>query len=255
MHQQPTVQEYQARTINDNNRARFDILPAFPRVLIQTAIERTDQHYSAPLLANVPNHLLTEHERQRRLPKAYSDAFELKLNSDVATFFDFDEMSFIYTLYDIFFNRYSRQWNIDTNILDYNLVRLQKCLDKILAMLNIEPTLMPFSSREWPIALEFYLQIDVDLFYMKTCSFRGASFHDDKDPWHSNDIDQHLFCRDAPKANFGMLPCDCKTCLCCHPSERFLQQQTPLAVQFSANHIHRFLNKYEAILNCPAVSI
>jgi hypothetical protein len=55
MYQQPSVNEYQPRTIHENNRQRLDILPAFPRVLIKTDIGRVDLHYSALLLTNVPS--------------------------------------------------------------------------------------------------------------------------------------------------------------------------------------------------------
>ena len=52
-----------------------------------------------------------------------------------------------------------------------------------------------------------------------------------------------------------MLPCNRDTCLCCHPRNDLTHRQIQPAVQFSMNHIHRFVNKYEAILNCPVVSI
>lgn len=55
MYQQPSPNEYQPHTIHENNRQRFDILPAFPRVLIKTDSGRIDLHYTAPLLANVPS--------------------------------------------------------------------------------------------------------------------------------------------------------------------------------------------------------
>jgi hypothetical protein len=200
--------------------------------------------------------LLTPHEHQRRLPNAYSDALIVKFNSVVYAFFDLEEMSFIYTLYDNYLGRCSRGWNVDMAILDYNLVRLHKCLDKVLlVMMNIEQsTVIPFTSDEWLIALEFYLQIDVDLFYMKTCSFRGADLYDDF-PEHPGYHDRkYIFCQDAPKTNFGMLPCNREICLCCHPRDDLTHRQIQPAVQFSTNYIHRFLNKYQAILNCPAVS-
>jgi hypothetical protein len=55
MYQQPTADEYQPRTIHENNRQRLDILPTFPRILIKTDIGRIDLHYTAPLLVNVPS--------------------------------------------------------------------------------------------------------------------------------------------------------------------------------------------------------
>jgi hypothetical protein len=274
MYQQPTAEEYRPRTIHENNRIRLDILPTFPRVLIKSKEGRIDLHFSAPLLANVPSmyirnfyfilnykmyifigHLLTLHERQRRSPAAYPNMYELNFKPPVFAFFNGEDMSFLYTLHEVFVGTRSNGWNVDISILDYNLVRLHKCVDKVLAQMNIESTAVPFSFDEWSIALEFYLQIDVDLFYMKTCSFRGADLYIDL-PSHYNYYGQrHLFCEDAPQANFSMLPCNCETCLCCHPRDDLTHRQLQPAVQFSTNHIHRFLNKYEAILNCPAVGL
>jgi hypothetical protein len=274
MHQQPATQEYRPRTIHANNRVRLDILPAFPRVLVETEHGDADLHFTAPLLANVSSmyifvfftmyqkhifigHLLTPHERQRRLSKAYPNAFDLKPNLSVLAYFDGKEkeMSFFYTLYEIYLGRYSRGWNVDMAILDFNLVRLHKCLDNVLTMMNIESTVIPFSLDEWSVALEFYLQIDVDIFYMKTCSFRGADLYEDL-PKHPDYYDkQYLFCENIPKANFGMLPCNREICLCCHPRDDLTHRQIQPAVHFSTNYIHRFVNKYEAILNCPAVSV
>lgn len=199
--------------------------------------------------------LLTSHERQRRLPQAYSEAVQAKFNPAVMAFFDMEEMSFIYTIFAHHLSIFYGKWDVDMSILDYNLVRLHKCLNQVLAMMNIEPIIIPFTPNEWSTALEFYLQIDVDLFYMKTCSFRGAAL-DDEIPIHStpND-DRHIFCQDTPTSIFGLLPCNLETCLCCHPRDDLTHRQIQPAVQFSINHIHRFLNKYQTILNCPAVSL
>ncbi|CAF5149273.1 unnamed protein product, partial [Rotaria socialis] len=49
------------------------------------------------------------------------------------------------------------------------------------------------------LILEFFLQIDVDVFYMKTCRFRDA------EPCPSI---KGLFCNDeSPKARYSMVPC------------------------------------------------
>ena len=105
------------------------------------------------------------------------------------TLFDLEEMSFIYTIFDHYLNIHYGRWNIDMTILDYNLVRLHKCLNKVLFMMNAEQTIIPLTPNEWSLALEYYLQIDVDLFYMKTCSFRGAGLynHITLHPMYQND--------------------------------------------------------------------
>ncbi|CAF3896220.1 unnamed protein product, partial [Rotaria sp. Silwood1] len=89
------------------------------------------------------------------------------------------------------------------------------------------PTL---NSKQMSILLEFFLQIDVDVFYMKTCRFRDA------EPCPSI---QGLFCNDeSPKARYSMVPCGTTNCPCCHSIEN--------------SSSHRFVNGYTTYLNCPA---
>ncbi len=66
---------------------------------------------------------LTPHECQRRLPQAYPDALEVKFNSSVYAFFDLEEMSFIYKIIEQYLQICYGRWNVDMNILDYNLAR------------------------------------------------------------------------------------------------------------------------------------
>ena len=85
---------------------------------------------------------------------------------------------------------------------------------------------------------------------MKTCSFRGARTDYRRQPG--------LFCRDAPQAQYGMIQCQQRTCHFCFPLQDIqavrLRQQTYVSVvKFSSAQKHRFLNGYEAILNCPTV--
>ncbi|CAF4749086.1 unnamed protein product [Rotaria sp. Silwood2] len=64
-----------------------------------------------------------------------------------------------------------------------------------------------FNSKRMSLALEFFLQIDVDTFYMKTCRFRDAQ---------PNPSTQGLFCNDElPQARYSMVPCGDDNCLCC----------------------------------------
>ena len=93
------------------------------------------------------------------------------------------------------------------------------------------------------------------MFFLKTCSFNGV-----QPRLCDNRFREGLFCIDTPEARFTITPCNHKYCLCCHsPCPRRsattgYPEQT-LAVPFSFPHIHRFVNQYEAILNCPAVSV
>ena len=49
----------------------------------------------------------------------------------------------------------------------------------------------------------------VDIFYMKTCSFRGAE---------PRSVIEGLFCgKDEPEARYTMIACGNLQCRCCHP--------------------------------------
>ena len=69
---------------------------------------------------------------------------------------------------------------------------------------------------------------------MKTCQFRGAQPH----------VAEGLLCEAEPKARYAMMPCRGQHCFLCQSSS---------AVQFTSSQSHRFVNQYEAILNCHAV--
>ena len=114
-------------------------------------------------------------------------------------------------------------------------------------------------SPQVAIILEFYLNMDgrrislslalylslssVDVFYMKTCSFRGAQPHGPN---------QGLFCEtDEPIARYGFLACQRSSCACCHPTH---VEPWPV-VTFSAQSKHCFVNGYTTYLNCPAVRL
>lgn len=83
------------------------------------------------------------------------------------------------------------------------------------------------------------------MFYLKTCSFNGI-----KPRFFDRRLREGVFCIDPPEARFSISPCDHKHCNCCHPS---YPRQQRTSIPFLTPHIHRFVNQYEAILNCPAV--
>jgi hypothetical protein len=128
-----------------------------------------------------------------------------------------------------------------------------------------KPTL---NSKQMAMALEFYLQIDgksslcinslmhtyiflylsVDMFYMKTCSFRGA------EPLLSNNIEQGLFCgKDEPQERYLMHPCSNLFCPCCNPRNNSKKSQSWPVVDFISSSKHQFVNGYITYLNCSAV--
>ncbi|CAF3318596.1 unnamed protein product [Rotaria sp. Silwood2] len=98
---------------------------------------------------------------------------------------------------------------------------------------------------EYSLALEFYLQIDVDLFYMKTCSYRGA-----QSIVATND--KSLFCRNEPQVRYGITPCQQLSCCLCYPSYKLTYRQQQPILQFGPSQEHSFINGYRSILNCPA---
>ncbi|CAF4283528.1 unnamed protein product, partial [Rotaria sordida] len=96
------------------------------------------------------------------------------------------------------------------------------------------------SDTEFPQLFEFFLQMDVDLFYMKTCSFRDAQ---------PRLITEGILCLNMPDCLYTMSRCgDCN--LCQQSNDINYRQQAP--VLFNRYEKHRFVNGYESILNCPA---
>ena len=96
----------------------------------------------------------------------------------------------------------------------------------------------------------------VDLFFMKTCDFRDAEprlIGEEKEK-------EGLFCQAEPYARYGMTPCGSRKCFLSESEAIKSKRRNELnnssaVVQFSEKQIHRFVNSYQAILNCPAVSI
>ena len=77
---------------------------------------------------------------------------------------------------------------------------------------------------------------------MKTCSFR------DVQPTNRN---KYLFCVTNPEVRHIMSSCG--NCGLCYPKYDIKKRGQP-SVDFGKTYRHRFLNKYETILNCPCVS-
>lgn len=92
------------------------------------------------------------------------------------------------------------------------------------------------------------------MFYLKTCRFNGV-----KPRLFEHRFREGIFGIDPPEVRFSIAPCHHQYCQCCHPSH--LRQQYPnntqlqqrTSIPFTTPHRHRFVNQYEAILNCPAV--
>lgn len=78
---------------------------------------------------------------------------------------------------------------------------------------------------------------------MKTCSFRDAQ------PTATN---RYLFCETNPEAGYGLT--ECGNCCLCHPKYD-VKKRGQSVINFGPGQRHHFVNGYEAILNCPCVSI
>ena len=142
--------------------------------------------------------------------------------------------------FDYFFNDLLKRMKVDVRILDFNYSRMQHVLQLFIRsrirILNAQQSTMSMwevKEQEYPSLLEFYLQMDVDLFYMKTCSFRKAQLRSEQ---------EGLFCIEIPECRYTMTPCGhCDLC-----------QQSSLSIEFNRYERHRFVNGYESILNAPA---
>ncbi|CAF1311941.1 unnamed protein product [Rotaria sordida] len=152
-------------------------------------------------------------------------------------------------------NELASRLQVGKSIITFNAQRLRSICHTLLAfhesfrryvlcksdVVLKEPT--P-NSKQIAMALEFYLQIDVDLFYMKTCSFPGAQ--------PPSNI-EGLFCgRDEPQARYSLVPCNNLFCQCCLPLNTYKKSQPWPIVNFASSSMHRFLNGYTIYLNCPA---
>ncbi|CAF3153835.1 unnamed protein product [Rotaria socialis] len=200
---------------------RYSILPCYPI--------RDNVKEELLLLANVPCYHLSRQDMKQRGTYGYHQPTMTRPINDHER--------------RLFF--LSRLWNISVEILEFNFTRLKTFANRLAI-----DRMQRFSTSwyqeylhddEYSIALEFYLQIDKDLFYMKTCSYRGAqSIHDN--------LHKSIFCSNEPQARYGIIPCHQRSCYLCYPSYRTHQPIVP----FEIHQQHIFINGYRSILNCPA---
>lgn len=140
-------------------------------------------------------------------------------------------------------------WNVEVDILEFNFQRMMTLANR-LAMYRMEHFSTSFNEEsiheeEFSTALEFYLQIDINLFYMKTCSYRDAKFL----TYGSN---RNLFCAELSEAHYSMTPCHQHTCCLCYPSYQLTYRSHQPIVIFGPHQQHQFINGYRSILNCSA---
>ncbi|CAF1317099.1 unnamed protein product [Adineta steineri] len=235
-------QDYQPKTLGQHNSARSVYLPLYPT--------KSFGPNDCLLLANVPYTRLTSHEIVRRQRGAYtSDALSMMYN------YKYSNDGF--TLLEKDVEDLATHLLVGKSIITFNADRLRgicyyflalhESFRKNILLLNDialeEPIL---NSKQMAILLEFYLQIDVDIFFMKTCWFRGA------DPTEFN-MEGLFFCeKDEPKARYKLLPCDNIVCRLCHPINHSKKSQPWPVVDFNSSSMHHFRNGYITYLNCPA---
>ncbi|CAF3979902.1 unnamed protein product [Adineta steineri] len=206
----------------DNTNRPF-LLPIFP------STSKTTE--SNLLLANIPGHHLNPDQFDNRCRYAYHQPTSTRYTTDHQR-----RLSFL-----------SRLWNINYDILECNFMLLIKLANLLGAnrvhRFSISENDAYLNEDEYSIAMEFFLQIDINLFYMKTCSYREAI------PI-SNEIS--LICMNEPQVCYSMTQCNRTSCSLCYPSYKLTYRNDKPIIQFGPNQQHQFINNYRSILNCPA---
>ncbi|CAF3586707.1 unnamed protein product [Adineta steineri] len=239
------VERYQPKTIQQHNRGRYAYLPIFPT---KSFGENDDL-----LLANVPPSYLTLYEFvQRQYGADTNDALTM-MNNYIYS----DQDGFSLSEQDA--NELAIHLQVGKSIITFNANRLRSICYTFLALherfrrnvlemnditLN-EPVL---SSKHMALALEFYLQIDVDIFYMKTCSYREIA-----DSCSTDKMSKGLFYdKDELQTRYNLIPCGSLFCSCCHPRNTTKRSHSWSVIDFPSSSTHQFVNGYTTYLNRPA---
>ena len=130
----------------------------------------------------------------------------------------------------------SRLWDIDYTILNHNLKRLIQ-ISNLFGANRIHRFSMSshevyLNEYDYSIALEFFLQMDQHLFYMKTCTYGGATRL-------SNE--KCILSMDEPQLRYGMNQCHRTSCCLCHPLYNLTYRMDQPIVQFGPYHQHQFM--------------
>ena len=237
--------DYIPKTINTSNQMRLSILPMFPTPLNDHGISRlllvnvSETYLSAEQLTlrrhyqdqqkhpSLP-HIL--HKQGRAIPSALCCYFEMH--------------------YQFFIDLFKINWRV----LDYNYIRFNDCLtifaNERMSRLRQIPHEVHLLEQEKLIAMEIFLQIDVDLFYWKTFSNRHRTLN-----YTHADIyekDSSIFSKNEPQIRFSMAPCRHPNCNICS-STNDMTRRSYSSVTFENSGIYQFLNGYKTILNAPGM--
>ena len=177
--------------------------------------------------------------------------------------------SFLREKYHLFFDDLIQRLKVDMTLLDYNYTRLNQYMRTLVyeqrKVFHLRPCeIQCIDEKGYPLALEFYLQFDsmytnsfdsiivmvsfiliflVNMFYMKTCSFRYA---------RPRTLNESLFCIQESEARYELAACG--NCGLCYPKYDRTYRSRKSIVEFSQAHRHIFVDGYQSILNCSAVS-
>ncbi|CAF3407628.1 unnamed protein product, partial [Rotaria sp. Silwood2] len=225
---------YQPKTLSIHNMKRWHSLPKFPSLNID------DQSSIHLLLTNVPLLNLCVEEIFRRQHGC----------DDLICYENVSDPSIIrqdtHLLYQLFINL-SQQWRVSVPLLAYNYEQMISSMFQLsLEDFVCHVSTLRWTIDEWKYALEFYLQMDVDCFYLKTCSFRNSKPR--SIDYINQNVDEGLFCINPPEAHYGMKQCSYHKCRLCHIP--ICNGRYASALKFTDHQIHTFVNQYQAILNC-----
>ena len=119
-------------------------------------------HLSACLRIVVES--LTETQYARLRPHAFAESFKVEMATPEENAAGQD--SFLRHYYEQLYLKPSQQLIVDIPIIDYNLMRLRKCVAEIAAQRAHQPTMLTLD--ELPLALEFYMQMDGNIAVRRT---------------------------------------------------------------------------------------
>ena len=240
MNEKEEIGQNESIELNDLCTPAVEMMDVGRRLLILACYPTTEgQDQSHLLRANVASDRLTLIEFRRRTSNTYPSVINI-LEQYVKI------PSFVRDKCELLFGELMKRLRVDLSILDYNYTRLNTFLKMLMyeqiRVFELQVEDVPsVNEKEYPCLLEFFLQFDVHLFYMKTCSFRFA---------RPRTLQEGLFCLYEPEARYELSACgNCGLC-CPKYSLKYRTKQT--IVDFSQGHRHRFVNGYEVILNCSA---
>lgn len=230
--------DYQSETFRNYmiSNIRWTILPKFPPLSLD---DKSKMHL---LLSNVPFMELSLEEIGYR-----QHGYDHLISNDNINYYSVKTGQANQLFHELFLTL-SQQWQVPISILVYNCQLMisfifQSSSENVLVR---QRPLLNMTLEDWKLALEIYLQMDINCFYLKTCSFRNSTPRSIN--FMSRTLHEGLFCFDSLEARYGMKRCPYRRCLFCHLPNNI--QRCEPAIKYTDHQIHTFVNQYQAILNC-----